>query len=132
MKTQLLKTIKSYGKAIFLMLVAGFSGLALQAQSWGTQSSTITDDINGISFRSGSDEGMAVADGGRILKTTDGGLTWSVQTSGTVWNLNAVLMITLDSAYIVGDSGAVLVTGNGGATWTALVPEQENASTISM
>jgi photosystem II stability/assembly factor-like uncharacterized protein len=120
MKTQLLKTIKSYGKAIFLMLVAGFSGLALQAQSWGTQSSTITDDINGISFRSGSDEGMAVADGGRILKTTDGGLTWSVQTSGTVWNLNAVLMITLDSAYIVGDSGAVLVTGNGGATWTAL------------
>lgn len=120
MKTQILQTMKQHGKAAFLMLAAGLSGLALNAQTWGTQSSSITDDMNGISFRSGSDEGMAVADGGRILKTTDGGLTWSIQNSGTVLNLNAVLMLTLDSAYTVGDSGTVLITANGGSTWNSV------------
>jgi photosystem II stability/assembly factor-like uncharacterized protein len=120
MKTQLLHTIKQHGRSLFLVLAAGVAGFSANAQSWATQSTMITENINGISFRENSDEGMAVANGGRIIKTTDGGITWSIQNSGTTKDLNAVYMTSLDSAYIVGDSGLVMITGDGGATWTTL------------
>jgi photosystem II stability/assembly factor-like uncharacterized protein len=120
MKTQLLKTIAQQGKALSLVLAIGVSALTSDAQTWGTQSTFITDNVNGISFREGSDEGIAVAAGGRIIKTTDGGLNWTLQNSGTVKDLYAVHMTSLDSAYAVGDSGLVLMTGNGGATWSPM------------
>lgn len=120
MKTTLLQTIKQHGKAALLVFATSLSGLALYAQTWGTQASFITDNINGVSFFEGGDEGIAVAANGRILKTTDGGLSWILQNSATVINLNAVQMISSDSAYVAGDSGVVLVTGDGGVSWTQL------------
>jgi len=62
---------------------------------------------------------------GIILKTTDGGSTWTHQVSGTGLNLMSVKFPSIDTGYIAGaitasqrDTGIILRTINGGASWT--------------
>ncbi|MGA8015230.1 MAG: YCF48-related protein [Candidatus Dormiibacterota bacterium] len=54
---------------------------------------------------------------GTILATTDGGTTWTKQSSGTTQNLNGVSCVSATQCVVVGDNGALLSTSNGGATW---------------
>src|SRR3989338_1795366 len=57
---------------------------------------------------------------GRIVKTTDGGTSWTVQTSGTDSALYDVhFPVNVNTGYTVGDVGTILGTTNGGTTWTA-------------
>jgi photosystem II stability/assembly factor-like uncharacterized protein len=74
--------------------------------------------INGLAFTN-SKTGWGVGDFGAIVKTTNGGLTWVKQSSGTIQNLKRVFMV-VDTGYAVGDSGTILKTTNGGTSWTAL------------
>ncbi len=75
----------------------------------------------------GTDTGWAVgADlfegGGIILKTTDGGSTWSPQASGTTSFLTSVYFISengTDTGWVVGGDGTILKTTDGGSTWSA-------------
>jgi hypothetical protein len=67
----------------------------------------------------------AVGTGGAILATTNGGATWSPQTSGTGADLWAATFADSTHGWAVGwdDSsgsvgGVILATGDGGATWT--------------
>ncbi|OQX25344.1 MAG: hypothetical protein BWK80_16070 [Desulfobacteraceae bacterium IS3] len=62
--------------------------------------------------------GWAVREGGLILKTGDGGGTWTDQTSGTENNLNAVYFANAGSGCAVGASGTILTTSNGGTAWS--------------
>lgn len=51
---------------------------------------------------------------GVILKTTDGGLTWVNDSSGT-WNgLTSVFFTDSTTGYVVGNGGTILKMGNGG------------------
>src|SRR5437773_10968749 len=60
------------------------------------------------------DIGFAVGWAGRILNTTDSGVTWSNQTSGTSVNLNDVYFGSKALTGIaVGESGTILRTTNG-------------------
>jgi hypothetical protein len=61
----------------------------------------------------------AVGAGGTILKTADGGATWTAQTSGVSGDLSAVACADATHAIAVGAGGTILVTTDGGATWTA-------------
>lgn len=54
---------------------------------------------------------------GLILKTTDGGVTWNSQQSGTQNNLKSVCFGNKDTGFVVGDSGMILHTVNGGLDW---------------
>ncbi|MDQ2999829.1 MAG: YCF48-related protein [Fibrobacterota bacterium] len=54
---------------------------------------------------------------GLILKTTDGGVTWNSQPSGTENSLNSVCFGNKDTGWVVGDSGMILHTVNGGLDW---------------
>lgn len=63
--------------------------------------------------------GWAVGDLGLIVKTTDGGNTWTPQTSGTSKYLNNTFFTSSTTGFIVGDSNIVLKTTNGGTTWSA-------------
>jgi hypothetical protein len=54
---------------------------------------------------------------GDILKTTDGGISWNSQTSGTGTLLNSVYFLDEDTGWVVGSGGTILKTINGGATW---------------
>lgn len=66
--------------------------------------------------------------GGKVLKTTDGGVTWSVSTLTNIFdanqntqtfNIRAIDFYDRDNGYVagVGQGGVIYKTSNGGATW---------------
>jgi hypothetical protein len=52
--------------------------------------------------------------GNIILKTTNGGTTWTILTSGTTNNLYSVFFTDANTGYLVGEGGTILKTSNGG------------------
>ena len=56
---------------------------------------------------------------GTILRTTNGGTTWTSQTSGTTNYLYGVSFTDANTGTAVGDYGTILRTTNGGTTWTS-------------
>jgi photosystem II stability/assembly factor-like uncharacterized protein len=73
--------------------------------------------LRGVFFADASN-GWMVGEAGRIYATTDGGVAWSAQTSGTTATLRRVQFVSTSRGWIVGDGGTILRTTNGGATWT--------------
>jgi len=55
---------------------------------------------------------------GTIVKTTDGGVTWSNQDPGGTDALNAVFFLNASQGWAVGDNGTIVSTSDGGAHWT--------------
>jgi photosystem II stability/assembly factor-like uncharacterized protein len=72
--------------------------------------------LNDVKFIS-STTGWAVGEYGTILKTTNGGTTWIIQQSGTVYNLHGVSFTDANHGTVVGSGGTILRTTNGGSTW---------------
>ena len=73
-----------------------------------------------------SNTGYAVGDLGTILKTNNGGTTWTVLSSGTTNRLYSVYFTDANTGYAVGgeylssltQTGIILKTSDGGITWT--------------
>jgi len=78
-----------------------------------------------------SDVGWAVGLGGTIIKTTNGGINWAIQSNQTGYTLNSVsftdenngcavgtMVIWNDSLWSFIPVGIILNTTNGGTTWT--------------
>jgi photosystem II stability/assembly factor-like uncharacterized protein len=84
---------------------------------WLPETSGTMQDLRAIAFTDGS-QGWAVGDGGTILRTVDGGASWSVQTSGTMQSLRAVAFGDGSHGWAVGGGGTILGTVDGGASWT--------------
>lgn len=61
--------------------------------------------------------GWAVGYYGTILRTTNGGSNWIVQTSGTTEWLYGVSFIDSNNGTAVGGNGVILRTTNGGTNW---------------
>ncbi len=80
-------------------------------------------DFNGTYFLN-SKEGYVV--GGQddtvqtILKTTDGGTTWSVQRDITGHWLTSICFVSSSRGFAVGKGGTVLKTTNGGTNWSVV------------
>jgi hypothetical protein len=70
--------------------------------------------LNSVSFPR-TNVGTAVGDFGTILRTSDGGITWSLQISGTTNDLNSVCFIDSSSGTAVGDGGTIIHTTDGGS-----------------
>jgi len=62
---------------------------------------------------------VAVGAAGTVLRTGDGGRTWSLGTSGISTTLDGVSCGDAQSCVAVGGLGTLLTSGDGGATWTA-------------
>src|SRR5437660_8132005 len=62
--------------------------------------------------------GWAVGDGGTILHTSNGGSTWSPQTSGSNSSLLGVAFPDATNGWAVGSPGTILHTSDGGSTWS--------------
>src|SRR6266851_4011468 len=60
---------------------------------------------------------VAVGDVGTILRTEDGGATWTLQSSGTSNPLLGVSFVDPNTGTAVGNNGTILRTIDGGATW---------------
>jgi photosystem II stability/assembly factor-like uncharacterized protein len=62
--------------------------------------------------------GIVCGDAGVILKTTDGGQTWTKINSQTYRNLNDIYFVNENKGFIVADSALILITEDGGNSWT--------------
>jgi photosystem II stability/assembly factor-like uncharacterized protein len=62
--------------------------------------------------------GWVVGDSGTILKTTNGGMSWSIQTPPQPTHLVSVAFMNADTGYIATDFSSLIRTFDGGNTWT--------------
>ncbi|MFZ0390956.1 MAG: YCF48-related protein, partial [Calditrichia bacterium] len=58
--------------------------------------------------------GYAAGDGGAIYKTTDAGINWILQNSGTTEQITGLHFLDPDTGYAVGANGLILKTVSGG------------------
>lgn len=90
------------------------------SQNFGTVPSGVTTALRSVAFATPS-IGAIVGDGGVILRTTDGGLSWAPVASGTTADLRSVAFSGAGQGLIAGGNG-LLYTENNGASWTATRP----------
>lgn len=64
--------------------------------------------------------GWVVGELGRILRTEDGGQTWTRQNAGVKKPLLTISCVDTENAWIAGKSGIMLRTDDAGATWHPL------------
>lgn len=96
-------------------------------QGWQWISTGYSFILYDISFPAGqSTTGYAVGSNstyngdGIILKTTDGGMSWSQISSGTIPGLEAVFFTSVDVGYAAGWQNYFIKTTDGGATWNEI------------
>ncbi len=96
-----------------LILFSGNSGI-----SWITQNSGVSQNLNDVQFASITD-GWAVGEDGVVLKTTDGGQTWSSMTLPITETpeLFGVFAFSANRAVVAGQ-GVLYQTLDGGASWS--------------
>ena len=102
---------------VFLCVLGVGAAVAL-ADTWSSQSSGTTQQLNGASCASMSNCVLDGA-GGVILGTSSGGSTWSAQTSGVTSALQAVACPVSADCFAVGSGSTVLATTNSGSSWSA-------------
>ncbi len=96
---------------------AGGQALAASNTGWQQQNSGTSANLKSISA---VNKNIAWAAGnGIILKTTDGGTTWTKNLEPSGILLNKVCAIDQDNVWAVGSGGTILRTANGGTNWVA-------------
>lgn len=102
--------------------VLGGSGIALSADKPSLVESTlyvfrpIPDDLFGVSFTDNA-HGWASGYYGSMLKTSDGGDTWSYQHMGGDQLIRRVRFVNEREGWAVGHRGSVYKSTDGGSTW---------------
>jgi len=105
-------------KKFYVLFVSLFIAYSAGSQGWKIQDPLPQGhELSCIRFTD-PDTGYTVGAKGTILKTTNGGIDWTSQVSGTSVYLSSVFFTVADTGYAVGDSGTILKTTNGGITWT--------------
>lgn len=85
--------------------------------NWIAMNSGTLKNLSSAFFTS-ANTGYLVGDSGFILKTINGGTSFTTQSSGTYQNLFTVYFTSADTGYVLGNNGLILKTINGGTTWT--------------
>lgn len=96
-----------------------FQGFSIQTISGGQYWSVpvnMPSRLNQVTFTS-TNIAYAVGNGGVIYKSTNGGSSWLLKTSGVSVELFDVSFINDSIGYVVGDNGTLLKTLNGGTSW---------------
>jgi photosystem II stability/assembly factor-like uncharacterized protein len=101
---------------------------SLALAGWTQLTVGVPAELYAIHFPAGTQVGYAVGAGidslggeaGAIVKTTDGGTTWTSQVSGVTSPLKSVYFTSDDNGYAVGNAGTGIRTTDGGATWTPM------------
>ncbi|MFP4470125.1 MAG: YCF48-related protein [Bacteroidales bacterium] len=107
---------KLFTLTLFSIIVLLFSGVSLGQTNWKTKPSGVTFDLKDVDFIN-EDEGIAVGIMGTVIKTTNGGETWT--TIDLIWDnfYNTVQYIDEENVIIGGDQGIILYSFDGGENW---------------
>ena len=105
-------------------IIAAGGGTIMKSTNSGSDWKIIFSEISATThiedlFFLDNSTGWASGENGVILKTTDGGDTWSKQDSKTEVTLKAISFIDDNTGWIVGDEGTIVKTTDGGSTWSA-------------
>src|SRR5262249_15640325 len=103
----------------FLVLAAAFQPAQSQRQGWFRQEpqGPMTNDFYAAAMV-GPNIAIVVGADGEVARTTDGGGTWTLPSSGTHDTLFGVAFADATLGIAVGDNGTILRTDDGGASWT--------------
>ena len=74
---------------------------------WNQQVTPTDETLQGICFIN-ANQGWAVGEGGAILHTADGGVTWIVQESPTRSTLSDITQSADGTLWVVGEWGTIL------------------------
>lgn len=105
-------------KILLLSIIFGFTKISFS--QWTSLNSGVTDSLRGVYFLNdtlGWVCGTASTGTCPILKTTDGGGTWSLLNYPTMSELRGVQFMDPDTGIIVGFNGLILRSINGGTAW---------------
>lgn len=100
------------------IITVGYNGTILRSTGngvWTPRTSPFNSHFRSVAFNDAG-VGIAVGDLGRIIKSTDNGLTWSVSLSGIPNNFTSVA-ISGDSVWAVANGGIIYKSFNAGNTW---------------
>lgn len=76
-----------------------------------------TTALNTVDFVD-ENNGMACGTNGVIIRTADGGNTWTQTTAGIGSGFNSMAYSSTNKAVAIGNQGGIRYTTNGGGTWT--------------
>ncbi len=91
---------------------------------WADISTGVTSDLKGIYFLD-ANIGFIVGSNGTILKTSNGGTSWT-SSNQTTNNLHAVTFVNNLIGWAVGENGTILQTTDQGASWTVYTSPTTN------
>jgi photosystem II stability/assembly factor-like uncharacterized protein len=97
--------------------VRGLACSGVSESGWCWQQPRPTGTVPDDFFFLDAQTGWSVGDSGEILKTIDGGKTWSKQPTGIRTRLWSVRFADANNGWAIGAYGAVLRTSDGGASW---------------
>jgi len=80
------------------------------------QQTPVTSGLGAVDFIDDC-TGWVVGSDGVVVHSSDGGATWSQQSTGTTERLRDVVFVDSANGWAVGDSGVILHTSNGGSSW---------------
>jgi len=127
-------------RRLALLLVVTAAASCIARAEWSVQRPDMFDradgvdgSLRGIAFAD-DHNGWAVGDGAVILRTEDGGGTWTLvdvdeQARRQFWD---VLPVGPDAVWIAGTGGLIMSTADGGLTWTVAQTGTGNRLTTVM
>ncbi len=113
------RLIKTRLNPAFLCLLCSLYTITAHAD-WTVLSSPTANNLNALDFPVDENTGYAVGSNGTIIKTTNGGASWSRLNSRVTEHLTDVDFVDNLNGYAVGGNGVALKTSNGGMTWSKL------------
>ncbi|MBK8553817.1 MAG: hypothetical protein IPL53_23310 [Ignavibacteria bacterium] len=108
----------------FLLLFLSFN-ISFSQSGWIRQHSNTINNLNDIFFIN-SMTGWCVGDSITILKTTNGGIDWSVQLSSGQYKLSSIFFINENTGWCCGgitdplNYGVIYKTTNSGVSWVSI------------
>lgn len=112
--------------------VCGANGTILHSanrSTWEIQKSGVDENLSSIHFVNAK-RGFVVGYHGTVLKTTDGGATWTKVAVESAYYLTDVFFVNESRGFIVGEYGTVLSTSDGGSSWSPVKVSKEKLDVI--
>ena len=97
--------------------------------AWLPAATATAADLDALAFR--GERGWAVGEAGTVLRTDDGGASWTALPPPVAGDLRAVAAPADDAVWLAGDDGVLLGSDDGGAHWQAHVVVTEHLTSLA-